>query len=80
MRAKQQNLGRKFGTGKIYLSPHHMVTFEAEVLWLLICCLVCFPLVVGILCMSLFCCTFFFTVLSSFGIISKRKRKMGALL
>ena len=30
----------------------------AVVLLLLICCLVCFPLVVGVLCLSLFCCAF----------------------
>ena len=33
------------------------VRSKAVVLLLLIRCLVCFPLVVGVLCLSLFCCT-----------------------
>ena len=47
---------------------------KAVVLLLLFCCLVCFPLVVGFLCLSLFCCALH-CVLSSFAIISKRKRE-----
>ena len=46
---------------------------------LLICCLVCFPLVVGVLCLSLFCCALL-CVLSTFAIILKRKRELFALL
>ena len=46
---------------------------------LLICCLVCFPLVVGVLCLSLFCCALL-CVLSSFAIILKRKRGLYALI
>ena len=46
---------------------------------LLICCLVCFPLVVGVLCLSLFCFVLL-CVLSSFAIILKRKRELVALL
>ena len=44
---------------------------------LLICCLVCFPLVVGVLCLSLFCCALL-CVRSSFAIL-KRKRELVAL-
>ena len=46
---------------------------------LLVCCLVPFPLVEGVLCLSLFCCALL-CVLSSFSIILKRKRKLIALL
>ena len=49
------------------------------VMLLLVCCLVPFPLVVGALCLSLFCCALL-CVLSSFSIILKRKRKLIALL
>ena len=45
---------------------------------LLICCLVLFPLVVGVLCLSLFCCALL-CVLSSFAIILERKRELVAL-
>ena len=45
----------------------------------LICCLVCFPLIVGVLCLSLFCCELL-CVLSIFAIILKRKRELVALL
>ena len=48
-------------------------------LLLLICCLVCFPLVLGDLCLSLFCCALL-CVLPSFAIILKRKRELVALL
>ena len=47
------------------------------VLLLLICCLVCFPSVVGVLCLS-YCALL--CVLSSFAIILKRKRELVALL
>ena len=47
------------------------------VLLLLICCLVCCPLVVGVLCLSLFCCASL-CVLSSFAIILKKKRGLVA--
>ena len=40
--------------------------------------MVCFPLVVGVLCLSLFCCVLLF-VLSKFAIILKRKRKLVGL-
>ena len=49
------------------------------VLLLLVRCLVCFPLVVGVLCLSLFCCALR-CVSSSFAIIFKRKRELVALL
>ena len=39
----------------------------------------CFPLVVGVRCLCLFCCAFF-CVLSSFAIVLKRKRELVALL
>ena len=39
----------------------------------------CFPLVVGVLCLSLFCCALL-CVLSSFAIILKRKGELVALL
>ena len=55
------------------------VRSKAVVLWLLIGCLVCFPLVVGVLCLSLFCCALL-CVLSSFANIMKRKRELVALL
>ena len=46
---------------------------------LLIRCLVCFSLFVGVLCLSLFCCELL-CVLSSFVIILKRKGELVALL
>ena len=46
---------------------------------LLICCLVSFLFVEGVLCLSLFCCALL-CVLSSFAIILKRKRDLVALL
>ena len=52
---------------------------KAAVLLLLTCYLVCFPLVVGVLCVSLFCCALL-CVLSKFAIILKRKREQVALL
>ena len=55
------------------------VRSKAVVLWLLIRCLVCFPLVVGVLCLSLFCCALL-CVFSSFANIMKRKRELVALL
>ena len=55
------------------------VRSKAVVLLLLIRCLVCFPLVVGVLCLSLFCCALLY-VLSSFAIILKSKRELVALL
>ena len=56
-----------------------VVCSKAVVLLLLICCLVCFPLVVGVLCLSWFCCALL-CVLSSFAIILKRERELVALL
>ena len=50
------------------------VRTKLVVLLLLICCLVIFPLVVGVLCLSLFCCILL-CFLSSFAIILKRKRE-----
>ena len=52
---------------------------KAVVLLLLICCLVCFPLVVGALCLSLFYCALL-CVHSSFAPILKRKRELVAVL
>ena len=49
------------------------------VLLLLICSLVCFPLVVGVLCLSLFYCALL-CVLSSFAIILKKKELVALLL
>ena len=57
----------------MHLSPAS-VRSKAVVLLVLICCLVCFPLVVGVLCLSLFCCALH-CVLSSFAIILKRRRE-----
>ena len=51
----------------------------AVVLLLLICCLMYFPLFVGVLCLSLFCYALL-CVHSSIAIILKRKRKLVALL
>ena len=48
-------------------------------LLLMIYCLMYFPLFVGVLCLSLFCCALL-CVHSSFAIILKRKRKLIALL
>ena len=39
----------------------------------------CFPLVVGVLCLSLFCCALL-CVFSSFAIILKKKEELVALL
>ena len=52
---------------------------KAVVLLLLIHCLVCCPLVVGVLCLSLFCCALI-CIFSSFAIILKRRREFVALL
>ena len=52
---------------------------KVVVLLLLICFLVCFPLVVGVLCLSLFCCALLH-VFSSFAIILKKTRELVALL
>ena len=52
---------------------------KAVVLLLLIRCLVCFPLVVGVLCLSFYCCALL-CVLSNFAIILKKKRELVALL
>ena len=52
---------------------------KAVVLLLLICYLVCFPLVVGVLCLSLFCYALL-CVFNSFAIILSRKRELVALL
>ena len=55
------------------------VRSKSVVLLLLIRCLVCFPLVIRVLCLSLFCCALL-CVLSSFAIILKRKRELVSLL
>ena len=55
------------------------VSSKEVVLLLLICCLVCFSLFVGVLCLSSFCCVLL-CVLSRFAIILKRKRGLVALL
>ena len=65
-----------------YLSPPVAlvaVRSKAEALLLLMYCLMYFPLFVGVLCLSLFCCALL-CVHSSFAIILKRKRKLVALL
>ena len=69
----KHNLRQRFGTSKTHLSPlvaEAAVRSKAVVLLLLICCLMCFPLGVGVLCLSLFCCALL-CVLSSFEIILK---------
>ena len=66
----------------MHLSPmvaEAPVRSKVVVLLLLICCLVCFPLVVGILRLSLFCCALL-CVLSGFAIILKRKRELLTLI
>ena len=55
------------------------VCSKVVVLLLLICFVVCLPLVAGALFLSLFCCALR-CVLSSFAIILKRKRDSVALL
>ena len=65
----------------MHLSPivaEANVPSTAAVLLMLICYLVCFPLDVGVLCLSLFCCALL-CVLSSFAIIVSRKRELTAL-
>ena len=52
---------------------------KAVVLLMLICCFVCYPLVVGILCYFLFSYALL-CVCSSFAIILKRKRELVTLL
>ena len=54
------------------------VRSKAVALLLLICGLVCFPLVVGVLCLSLFCCTSL-CALSCFAIVLMRKRELVVL-
>ena len=68
----------------MHLSPPSAVACaavrsNAVVLWLLIYCLMYFPLFVGVLCLSLFCYALL-CVHSSFAIILKRKRKLVTLL
>ena len=55
------------------------VRSKAKVLLLVIYCLMCFSLFVGVLCLSLFCFALL-CVYSSFAIILKRKKKLVALL
>ena len=55
------------------------VRSKAVVPLLLICCFVCFPLVVGVLCLSLIFCALL-CVLSSFAVILKRTRELYGLL
>ena len=55
-----------------------VVRSKAAVLLLLICCLVCFLLIVEVLCLSLFCRALL-CVLSSFVIILKRTRELVGL-
>ena len=85
---QQQNLGRRFSASKMHLShppppPTHTHTLpvacaaarsRAAVLLLLIYCLMYFPLIVEVLCLSLFLfCYALHYVHSSFTIILKRK-------
>ena len=63
----------------MHLSPYASVRSKAVVLLLLIYCLMCFPLFVGVLCLSLFGYALL-CVLSSFAINLKRKRELVALL
>ena len=51
---------------------------KAAVLLLFVRCLKCFPLVTGVLCLSLFCCALL-CVLPSFDIILKKKRELVGL-
>ena len=80
---QQQNLGQRFGTSEMHLSPlvaKAAVHSKAVVLLLLLVpCLVYYTLVVEVLCWSLFCCELP-SVLSSFAIILKRKRELVALV
>ena len=55
------------------------VPSKAVILLLLIRCFVCFPLVMGVLCLSLFCCALL-CVLSSFANVLKQKGEMVVLL
>ena len=61
-------------TSKMHSSHPPAVRSNAVVLLLVICCLVCFPLVMGVLCLSLFCCASLY-VISSFAISSWRRRE-----
>ena len=75
-------LGRKFSARKMHLSllvALAVVRSKVVVLLLMIYCLMCFPLFVGVLCLS-FICYALLRVHSSFAIIMKRKRKLVALL
>ena len=88
----KHNIWRRFGISKMYLKivseydkPHlpvakAVVQLLVGLLLLLTCCLVVhvFPLVVGVLCLSLFCCALL-CVLFSFAIALKRKREAGCL-
>ena len=82
---QQQNLGWIFGTSIMHLSPSspHRWYRLLSVLRRWFCCcwsvLVCLRLVVGVMCLSLFCCALL-CVLSSFAIILKRKRGLLTLL
>ena len=76
------NLGRIFGAGKMHFSPlvaKAAVRPKAVVLLLLIYCFMYFPLLVGILCLSLICNALLY-VYFSFAIILNRKRELVALL
>ena len=51
-----------------------LICSKAVILLLLICCFMYLPLVLGVLCLSLFCYALH-CVLASFAIMLKRKRK-----
>ena len=77
-----RELGWRFGACKMYLSPsmaYAAVCSRAVFLLLLICCIMYFPLFVGVPCLPLFCYALL-RVHSSFAILLKRTRKLVALL
>ena len=79
---QQQNLGRRVGATKMHLSPpvgSAAVHSKAVALLLLIQCFFLLPWFVGFYAWSLFCSAIL-SVLSSFAIISPRKRELVALL
>ena len=78
---QQQNLGRRFGTSKMHLSPPTAlaaVRSKAVVLLLLTFCLLLLSFV-GVCNCSMFCCTLLY-VHSSIAIILMGKRELIALL
>ena len=74
------NLGQRFGTSKMHLSPSVDRLLSVLRWWFCCCCIFVFATpIVGVCNCSMFCCTLFY-VHSSFAIILMGRRELVALL